>query len=53
MELDTDLVGETLVETAEQCATTGEVDTVLHDVGIKFRRGLFECTENGSLNLRD
>ena len=41
------------VETSEQCASSGEVDTVLYDVGIKLRRSLLESREHGVLYLGD
>lgn len=35
MELDTNLVGESLVEAAKHGSTTGQIDTVAHDIGIE------------------
>ena len=42
MELNADLVGKTLVETAEQSAATGKINAVLDDVGIKFGWSLLQ-----------
>ena len=42
MELDTDLVGQATVETAQQGATTGKEDTVVNDVLIQLGRSLLQ-----------
>ena len=38
VELDADFVGQTLVESSEKSTTTSEVNAVLHDIGVEFRR---------------
>ena len=42
VERDMDLVCQTFVKTAEESATTSEVDTVVYDVGIELRGRLLE-----------
>ena len=39
-------------ESAQQCAASAEIDTVLHDVGIEFRRCVLKSREHGVLYLR-
>ena len=51
MELDVDLVRQTLVETTQQRASTTQIDTVLDDVGIKLRGGVLQCRQYGILDL--
>lgn len=50
MELDVDLVRQTLVETTQQRASTTQIDTVLDDVGIKLR-GVFSNADNTAFSI--
>ena len=47
------LVRQTLVQTTEQGATTGKVDTVLYDVSVQFRWCVLACAYDGILDLDD
>ena len=53
MELDADLVGQTLVKTAEHGAAASQPDAVVHDVGIKLGGSLLKGGQNGGLDLLD
>lgn len=52
VEWDMDLVGESLVQTAEHGATASEVDAVVYNVGIELWGCLLEGGHNGGLYLR-
>lgn len=45
-ELDVDLVLESLCKTSEECTAAGKEDTVLDNVGIKFRRCVLKNMED-------
>ena len=44
---------DTLVETAEQCATTGNVNTILVDIYARFWRCAFQRALDGTLDFRN
>ena len=46
VEGDVDLIAQTLCQTAKEGTTTGEINTVLHDVGIEFRWSVRERIEH-------
>lgn len=43
MERNIDLLLQTTVKTSEQGTATGEIDTVLNDIGIQLWRCILEC----------
>ena len=49
MELYVDLVGESFLESAQQRAASGEVDTVVVDVCLELWRSVLERVEHGCL----
>ena len=53
VELDTDLVDQSFVETAEECATTSQIYTVAYNVGIQFRGCLLKSAQHSCLNFGD
>ena len=50
VELNTNLIYEALVKTAQQRTATCQIYTVLHDIGIQLGGSLFEGAEHGSLD---
>ena len=46
MERNTDLIVQTSIQTTEKGTTTTEIDTVLHDIGIKLRWGILESPDS-------
>ena len=53
VEGDVYLVRQTLVQSAQQGTSSGQVDTVVHDVGIEFGWRVFERAEHGGFYFRD
>ena len=53
VELDTDLVGQSAIQAAQQGTATGQEDTVVHDVLIQLGRSLLQCAQHSSLDLGD
>ncbi len=46
-------ISQTLIQSTKQCTATGKIDTVVNHVGIQFGRRIFQCAQDGCLNLRD
>ena len=53
MEGDIDLILQTLGQATEQSTTTGQIDTIMDDIGIDFGWGLLKRIDHGILNLCD
>ena len=53
MELYVNFIGQTFIQSAKQRTATGQIDTVVHDIGIQFGRRILQCAQDSGLNLRD
>ena len=51
MERNVDLIGQSLIQSTKQCTTSGEIDTIVHNISIQFRRCIFQCTQDSSFDL--
>ena len=51
VELDTNLVSQTLVESSQQRSATRKINPVTHNVGIQFRRSILKRIEHSCLDF--